>query len=219
MYLGHCKSQHEIPICYNLKALGCLGFNKYLLEWNYRVSSEVMKMPLFVNTFLLELTVLIECCSLDGFYKQKCFFLTDSDAGSSRSLLKAMSSLLCIVFKKKLLLNYLFTFLFVVWACMCEHVCAHRCRCVWRQVLFPGHHPPCVWKQGLLLTWNQLVSLAWLASEPQGSKSLGLEFIRLYTHAWLFNSEFSFSCLGTSSIQIELSLPALIFTTRICVVK
>lgn len=118
MCLGHCKSQHEIPIRYNLKALGCLGFNKYLLECNYRVSSETMKMLLFVNTFLLEPAVSTSAVAWKPI-----------QTGRSRSLLKAMSSLLCIVFKN-LLLNYLFTSLFVVWACMCEHVCAHRCQCV-----------------------------------------------------------------------------------------
>lgn len=118
MCLGHCKSQREIPIHYNLKALGCLGFNKYLLEWNYRVSSEAMKMPLFVNTFLLEPAVLMSAVAWKPI-----------QTGSSRSLLRAMSSLPCIVFKN-LLLNYLFTSSFIVWACMCEHVCAHRCRCV-----------------------------------------------------------------------------------------
>lgn len=97
MCLGHCKSQHEIPIRYNLKALGCLGFNKYLLEWNYRVSSEAMKMPLFVNMFLLEPAVLMSAVAWKPI-----------QTGSSRSLLRAMSSLPCIVFKN-LLLNYLFT--------------------------------------------------------------------------------------------------------------
>lgn len=98
-------------------------------------------------------------------------------------------------------------------------MCTQDAGCVRRQVWLPGHHLLCIWEQGLLLTLNQLVSLASLASEPQGSNSLGLGFIRLYTHAWLFNSEFRFSCLGISSLQIELSLPALIFTRHTCVVK
>lgn len=133
MCLGHCKSQHEIPICYNLKALGCLDFNKYLLEWNHRDSSETMKMPLFVNTFLWEPTVLIECCSLDGFYKQKPI-----QTGSSRPLLKAMSSLPCIVFKTNKQTTVLKPFIYFliycvgmhVWTCMCTQdagVCEGRC--------------------------------------------------------------------------------------------
>lgn len=73
MCLGHYKPQREIPICYNLKALGCLGFSKDLLEWNHRDGSETMTMPLFVNAFLLDPAVFIERWSLDGFYKPKRF--------------------------------------------------------------------------------------------------------------------------------------------------
>lgn len=126
MCLGHYKSQHEIPICYHLKALGCLGFNTYLLEWNHRDSSETMKMPLFVNTFLLEPAVFIEPCSLDGFCKQNRFCSPIQTLGLQDLYVKlwvhchALSLKIC--FKTIYLLPYL----------LCGHACVSmyvRTRC------------------------------------------------------------------------------------------